>query len=51
MNHPDPKKHQKISFIKSVIRMLGYTVLLINIPAAALILLISEVIGIYEELV
>ena len=48
---PDQKWHQIISFIKSGIRIGGYLMLLLNIPAAVLILVISELIGIVEELV
>jgi len=57
MNHPDPKKHQLISFIKSFVRLAGYMLLplmTINpsyIWASASVLFISEVIGIAEELV
>jgi len=51
MKHPDPKHHQIISFIKSGIRIVGYVGLLIHIPAAVGILVFSELIGIYEELV
>jgi hypothetical protein len=51
MKHPDPKKHQQISFIKSAIRLLGYVFLFWDIEVAALTLIASEVIGIYEELV
>ena len=48
---PDPKKHQTISFIKSGIRILGYFLLPFNLSAAAGILILSEIVGIYEELV
>ena len=48
---PDPKLHQKISFIKSGIRILGYCFIPYNLFAAAVILLVSESIGILEELV
>jgi hypothetical protein len=51
MKHPDPKKHQQISFAKSILRILGYALLFINIPTAACILITSEILGIYEELV
>jgi hypothetical protein len=51
MNHPDPKKHQQISFIKSAIRLLGYVFLFFDIEVAAITLIFSEAIGIYEELV
>lgn len=51
MNHPDPKKHQQISFAKSILRILGYATLFINTPLAACLLIVSEGLGIYEELV
>jgi hypothetical protein len=51
MKHPDPKKHQQISFVKSAIRLLGYAFLFFDIEIAAITLIASEVIGIYEELV
>jgi hypothetical protein len=49
--HPDAKKHQIISFIKSGIRILGYAFIPFNLAIATIILILSEVIGIYEELV
>ena len=48
---PDPSKHQKISFIKSGIRILGYACLFFNIYAASSFLIASEILGIYEEMV
>jgi len=51
MKHPDPKKHQIISFIKSAIRIIGYTFLFFDITMAAVVLIASETIGILEELV
>lgn len=42
-------RHQTISFVKSVIRLLGYALLLINVPVAVMILIASEVVGIVEE--
>jgi hypothetical protein len=51
MNHPNPKQHQTISFIKSTVRILGYVWLLVNIPLAIALLVASEIIGILEELV
>ena len=51
MNQPDPKLHQILSFIKSAIRIVGYVLLPISILSAALVLVLSEVIGIIEELV
>ena len=48
---PDPKLHQIMSFIKSAIRIVGYILIPINLISAALVLILSEVIGIIEELV
>jgi hypothetical protein len=48
---PDPKLHQRISFLKSGIRILGYIILPYNLAIAAGVLILSEVIGIIEELV
>ena len=48
---PDAKKHQIISFIKSGVRILGYGLLVINLPIAVGVLIFSELIGIIEELV
>ena len=50
-NYPDAKKHQIISFIKSGVRMIGYTFLFFDITMAAVILIASEAIGVLEELV
>lgn len=41
--------HQTISFIKSGIRLLGYTLIPFNLVAAAAILFVSEVLGVVEE--
>ena len=49
--YPDAKKHQIVSFIKSGIRIFGYILLPINILAGASVLIVSEIIGIIEELV
>jgi len=48
---PDPKLHQKISFIKSGIRIAGYISLPFSLEIAAGVLILSEIIGIIEELV
>jgi hypothetical protein len=48
---PDPKKHQIISFIKSGIRILGYFLLPFSLLLGAGVLILSEIVGIYEELV
>lgn len=59
MEHPDPKKHQIISFVKSGVRIAGSAGALFavtaNLVAAIAILALfygaAEIIGIYEELV
>ena len=51
MKYPDAKKHQLISFIKSGIRLLGYVLIPFNITIAVGVLVITEIIGIIEELV
>ena len=48
---PDPKLHQLISFVKSGIRIIGYIFIPIDIGAAVALLVVSEGIGIVEELV
>ena len=50
-NYPDAKKHQIVSFIKSGIRILGYILIPFDLLWAAGILVISELVGIIEELV
>ena len=51
MKHPDAKKHQLVSFIKSGIRILGYIFIPFNLVIATIFLILSEVVGIIEELV
>ena len=48
---PNQKWHQIISFIKSGIRLVGYGLLLYSVPIAVGVLILSEIIGIVEELV
>tara|TARA_B100001057_G_scaffold426143_1_gene450029 strand:- start:807 stop:968 length:162 start_codon:yes stop_codon:yes gene_type:complete len=48
---PDAYKHQRISFTKSAIRIVGYGLLLYSLPIAVGVLIFSELIGIIEELV
>jgi len=50
-HQPDAYKHQIISFIKSGIRIIGYGLLIVNVPIAVGVLIFSELIGIIEELV
>ena len=48
---PDQKWHRRISFIKSGIRILGYIFIPFNIITATALLIVSEAVGIIEELV
>ena len=48
---PDPKLHQIISFVKSGVRILGYIFIPFNIGVAVTLLVVSEAIGIVEEMV
>ena len=48
---PDARKHQQISFIKSGIRILGYGALWYSLDIAVILLILSEIVGIGEELV
>ena len=48
---PDARKHQIISFVKSGVRILGYGFIPFNIGVAVTLLIVSEAIGIVEELV
>lgn len=41
--------HRYISYIKSVVRLVGYVLLPIDLITAAVVLFISEIIGIAEE--
>ena len=51
MKHPDAKLHQITSFIKSGIRIIGYCFIPYNLMIAAIMLVLSEIVGIIEELV
>ena len=51
VNYPDAKKHQLVSFIKSGIRILGYCFIPFNLVVSAILLILSEIVGIIEELV
>ena len=48
---PDAQLHQIVSFIKSGVRILGYAFIPFNIIFATLFLILSEIIGIIEEIV
>ena len=51
MKQPDAKKHQQISFVKSGVRILGYIFIPFNIDVAVTLLVVSEAVGILEEMV
>ena len=48
---PDQKWHRRISFIKSGIRIAGYALIPFNLITATSLLIVSEIVGIIEELV
>ena len=48
---PDARLHQRISFIKSGVRILGYCFIPFSLVFASMLLILSEIIGIIEELV
>ena len=50
-HHPDARNHQIVSFIKSGIRILGYVCIPFSLFWATVFLILSEVVGIAEELV
>jgi len=50
-HHPDARKHQIVSFIKSGIRIIGYVCIPFSLFWATAFLILSEVVGIAEELV
>lgn len=51
MEHPNPKRHQQLSFAKSAMRITGYLALLVDPITAVIFLVSSEILGILEELV
>ncbi len=48
---PNQKWHQIVSFIKSGVRIVGYCFIPFNLVVATTLLILSEVIGIIEEIV
>jgi hypothetical protein len=48
---PDQHLHRIVSFIKSVVRIVGYGFIPVDLFIATVFLILSEVIGILEELV
>jgi len=51
INMPNQYWHRIISFVKSGVRLTGYAFIPFDLLVATLILIISEIIGIVEELV
>ena len=48
---PNQKWHQIVSFIKSGVRIVGYVLLPFDLVIGAGVLVLSEIVGIWEELV
>ena len=48
---PNQKWHRYVSFAKSTVRIAGYILIPFNLESAAIVLILSEIIGIVEELV
>jgi len=48
---PNQKWHKIMSFIKSSIRITGYTLVPFDLVTAAIVLIFSEIVGIIEEMV
>ena len=48
---PNQKWHRRISFVKSGIRILVYVFLPFNLAVSIILLVLSEAVGIVEELV
>jgi|TARA_R110000803_G_scaffold58869_1_gene117154 hypothetical protein len=48
---PNQKLHQHISFFKSGVRIIGYIFIPFSLVTATALLILSEVVGIIEELV
>ena len=53
MNHPDPKAHKHISFIKSGVRIAAcvFAMVFNSLGILAIGLGLAELIGVYEEMV
>lgn len=49
MKMPDIKRHYIISMVKSILRIAGYLVALLNFTAGMVILVVAEVLGVVEE--
>jgi hypothetical protein len=52
MNHPDPELHQKISFLKSALRITaGIALIASSLLPAGVLFIAAEILGIIEEIV
>lgn len=52
MNQPDPKLHQRISFVKSGLRILaGAAFIMSTLWLGGVLIILAEILGIVEELV
>ena len=51
ISSPNDQKHRNTSFVKSFVRIVGYILIPYYLPLAISILVISELIGVIEELV
>lgn len=52
VNYPDARMHKIVSFVKSGVRIAGYLLLTVDqLVLCAFVLILSEMIGIYEEVV
>jgi hypothetical protein len=52
MKQPDPKLHQQISFVKSGLRILAGGAFIMSVLwAGGVLIIVSEILGIVEELV
>jgi hypothetical protein len=52
IKYPDAKKHKYISFVKSGLRIVAFGFLAyFEIQTAAVLLLLAELLGVYEEMV
>jgi hypothetical protein len=43
--------HFNVSIVKSILRIIGYGYLLVNMTTAVILLIVSELLGIVEEVV
>ena len=51
ISSPNDQKHRNTSFVKSFVRIVGYILIPYYLPLTISILVISELIGVIEELV